>query len=465
MNGFIEVPNKGRRFPYVFEDQSLTIYSTNSLPLSGATDFGIMSSNIYLIASSTETSALVVFFVDEYPFDDNSPILWTSTTLRVYYYITGLNKDRAFIPDKMCFAFDELNYFFNLNAGMKRRLADDKAQIIETLPYEETKKEVSFTCNGIPIVGELGIIQVLRWSSTIPLELHSQLSFAFEKTAKVDFILDLYAVAKRLFCILCYRQNIKMDVVELYGFNEDGLRCPMGVFHPLYSDCTTVEDKKVWEKTVKHHTLEPHFSELIQAIADGRVYVEHIPETKRDGRRITVARTILITAAFEWTFKQTYGNLPLSKYRQEVKTDILEALENLPQTKSYNSKKRGEVKLYQKIVGHVDRNLSERIQYALTDCSSILEPFIKRLYLINNMDVAQYSQIANELQYQRNAYAHGDIERDLKDNIILDVIILEWLNYCMLFKQVGYDEVDIFNAINQIFTRGFVDKKKEADTE
>ena len=32
MNGFVEVPNRNRRFAYTFEDQILTVYSANSLP-------------------------------------------------------------------------------------------------------------------------------------------------------------------------------------------------------------------------------------------------------------------------------------------------------------------------------------------------------------------------------------------------------------------------------------------------
>ena len=465
MNGFVEVPNRNRRFAYTFEDQILTVYSANSLPLTSATDLGITSSNKFLVATNTEKSTLVVFFVDHFPFDDGDAIIWTSTTLKVYYYIDGIHEDRRFSFDRLCFAFDELNHFFNINAGMKRHITENRTQTIETLPYEETQKEFSFVCNEKSIGGEIGIVQVLRWNSTIPLELHNQLAFTFESTVNIDFLLNLYAVEKRLFCLLCYRRNIRIDKVELYGYSENNLRCTIGIFHSLYSDCSYTEDRKTLEKTVKFHCLESKLSELVQAIADEKVYTEHIPETKQDGSRITVARTILITAAFEWTFTQTYGSPPLSAYRQEVKADILEKLDVLPEEKSYNSKKKSEVKLYHKIVSNVDRNLSEKIQYALKDCANILEPFMRRLYAINGMEVAPFAQIADDLQYQRNAYAHGQIDRELKENIVLDVIILEWLNYCMLFKCIGYDEIDIFNAINQIFTRGFIDKTKEVNPE
>lgn len=235
----------------------------------------------------------------------------------------------------------------------------------------------------------------------------------------------------------------------------------MGVLHPLFSRCDYLEEHKVVKKTVKYDVVKEHFSELIQAVADNQLYFDHIPETKSDGNHITVARTILATAAFEWTYQQRYKEISLSQYRQDVKADILDALEQLPTEKEYNSKEKGEVKHYKQTIERMDRNLSEKIQIVLTDCKAVLEPFISRLCAINNMEEESFSQIANDLQYQRNAYAHGAIDRELKENIVLDVLILEWLVYCMVLKQLQYDEIDIFNAINQIFERGFADKNKD----
>lgn len=460
MNGFIEIPSMGRKFPYVLEEQTLTVYSANTLPLEKNTELGLLSSDNYLIGTCAEKSTLVVFFVDRIPFGGG--VLWSSTTLTVYYYIDGLHEGRLFAPTELCFAFNELNYFFDIDAGIKRNLSEDKTQMIETVPYEETKKEFKFACKEASVKGEFGILQKLRWKSTIPLELSSQLLLEFPSTSDVKFVLNLYAIIKRLFCILCYRRNVQIDIVEMYGIDENGNSCSMGKFHPLYSKCTYVEDEKVLEKTIKYKTVETFLSELIQLIADEQVHTEHIPETKRDGSRITVARTVLITAAFEWTFERTYGNPPMSPYHQEVKEDILQALGELLHKEGYNSKKKKAVKMYQKIVSGVERNLSGKIQFALNDCKAILDPFINRLYSLNGMTAASFEEIADVLQYQRNAYAHGAIDRKMKENIVLDVIVLEWLNYCMLFKQIGYDEVDITNAINQIFTRGFRDKEKES---
>lgn len=51
MNGFIEIPSMSRRFPYVLEGRTLTVYSANSLPLGKTTELGLLSSDNYLIGT------------------------------------------------------------------------------------------------------------------------------------------------------------------------------------------------------------------------------------------------------------------------------------------------------------------------------------------------------------------------------------------------------------------------------
>lgn len=125
------------------------------------------------------------------------------------------------------------------------------------------------------------------------------------------------------------------------------------------------------------------------------------------------------------------------------------------------------MKLYTKIVTNIDRNLSEKILYALKDFNDVLLVFIKNLYRMNNMkfDKNSYKQIADDLQYQRNAYAHGDIDKKLATNIISDTIILEWINYCLVLKSVGYNNNEMFNIINAIFDRNYIEKPLDETTD
>lgn len=128
--------------------------------------------------------------------------------------------------------------------------------------------------------------------------------------------------------------------------------------------------------------------------------------------------------------------------------------------KGYNSKKKSELKLYQKIIQNVDCSLSESINYAFKDCDGILKPFIDSVYKINELATDTYSNISQRLQTQRNNYAHGNIDKEMDDNIILDTIFIEWLNYCMVFKALGYSNAQTFNIINHIFNRRFIDQEE-----
>lgn len=218
MNGFIEVPSLKRKLFYIHEYDRLTVYSTTSLPLDTITDLNITSACDYVIGTDAESNSLVVFFVDHMPFPDGSGLMWTSTTLRVYFYIDQLKQGRPFVPNSIKVTFNELNYFFNLNTGLKRCVdLKEKTQTVETLPYEDTKTSFSFCSNGMEIRGELGIIQILNGDPITPLELRSKLKLEFSAISNIEFWVDLCAILNRLFYFLCYRRNVQIAPIALWG--------------------------------------------------------------------------------------------------------------------------------------------------------------------------------------------------------------------------------------------------------
>lgn len=336
----------------------------------------------------------------------------------------------------------------------------DRTVKLETIPYERTVEKFNFSAMRKNIEAELGIVQTIGGDPTLPLRLNATLDCSFDKTLDIELLLDLYGTIKRLFCFLCHRKSVKIDRIKLLGTNEDGRRINVGELNILFEKAT-IEDKRIIDKTVKYLSAKNHFSELVQLVSDDKLYFEHIPINEEESHHITVSSFILDAAAFEWTFTQCYGEIPVSQYRQDVKSDILSVLEELPKHKKYNSKKKSEIKLYSKIVSGVDRNFSEKVLYALKDFEDVLSDFIKKIYKLNDMEFNDktYNQIADDLQYQRNAYAHGDIDKEMKDNIISDTIILEWINYCMVFKTVGYSNDEIYNLINSIFKRNCEERK------
>ncbi len=466
MHGYINMISMKRRFVYIFEDSVMTVYSRNSLPFEHD-DINInLDCDIkYIFANDLRTGNNIIFFVDEIPFSDERRLIFTSTTIRVHYYIELIEDFESFIFDKAIFRFKELDAFFPITNGIKREIIDGKVLKIETVPYEDTKKKFTFDLLNKKIDAELAISSTLCLNQQNQLLLSSVLGCSFEETQNINLLLDLYKIIKRLFCFLCHRQSIKIEPISLRQRGKNSRSVPIGKLHILF-DKAEIEKKEIIDETIKYSTLSSHFSELIQLVSNDKLYFEHIPTNHYESQYITVSSFILNSAAFEWNFEQCYGDIPVSEYRLEVKNDILDVLEKLIVQKKYNSKKKRELKLYSKIVKNVDRKFSEKVLYALKDFDDILSVLIKQIYRFNNMTFHKntYKEIAEDLQYQRNAYAHGDIDKELKENYICDTIILEWLDYCMVFKSLGYSNDEIFNIINAIFNRRFRERKGDQNT-
>lgn len=79
---------------------------------------------------------------------------------------------------------------------------------------------------------------------------------------------------------------------------------------------------------------------MIKLITDEKIYLEHIPIDYEASKHISNASFIMDTAAFEWTFKQCYDKIPMADYKNKIKNDVLNTLENLRTNDAYNSKER-----------------------------------------------------------------------------------------------------------------------------
>lgn len=467
MNGYLDVVDKNRSFPYVFEDGLLTVYSGNSLPLDSkrlSLTKELATKQTYIIGSNLANQDNIIFFVDHMPFSGTLGSICTSTSQKVYYYIVLRPNVESMLIDKVALKFSELDYFYNTRHGIDTTY-DENIFSLKTVPWKDTQRTFLFFLSNQKVSCDITVSQILKINSNTPLYLESVLGCEFDKTSDISFILNIYSTVKRLFCFLCFRKNVNINNITLYGRMKDARRTKIGELHIQFEHIKDNEEDKVIQKTIRFEYLQRLFSELSQLVADDNLYFEHIPNDSEDAHHVTIARVILNTAAFEWNFEQCYKNFAVSDYREQVKNDILTILEGLPNKNNYNSKKKSELKKYKKIISGIDSSLAEKIQYALNDCDSILSAFINNIYNLNKMEKETYSKIAERMQSQRNNFAHGNIDKEMNDNMVSDTIILEWLNYCMVFKSLDYSEDEIFNIINQIFGRRFTDKTIEDATE
>ena len=467
MHGFVYAKEQNCKYPFRFEDRHITIYNRDAIQVNNADKYKIdLKCKVeYLIAEDIDTNSILILFISNDPFSSENWKWVSSESIRVYYYLELNKLFRTILFNKLVFELPELNYFFPITKGFKSRDNNNSLLTVEPIPFQKTKQRLNFTLNGNQIEIEFGVAGSYRYKSTSPLSFSSQLSCSFEGTNDTDFLIQIYKIIQRMFFFLCHRRSILFNSIKVKCIDYND-KYTVGQFHVLF-DNKTAEDEDTIKETICIDYVNSHLNQLIQLISDDNLYTEHIPRDNESAHHITTASFVLDAAAFEWSFKTLYGKTEPkpSEYRINVKKDIINAIEELKSVKEYNAKEKGEANYYLRILKKTEISFSERVLYALKEFDDVLSGFIQQIYNFNNLkyDKKTYKRIANELQYYRNAFAHGDIDKELKGDFISDTIILEWLIYCIVLKTAEYTHYEIFNIVNIIFVRRFEDRETESE--
>lgn len=463
MHGYIFSIQESCKYPFRFENVYITIYNRDAISINNTEKYNInLNSDLkYLVAEDIDTNKTLIFFVRDIPFESSNWDFVSSERIKVNYYLELkiLFHDLSF--NKLIFEFPELNYFYPIINGFNSENNESYLFSINPIPFQQTKQCFSFKINGNKFDIEFGVSGAYRFRNSAPLTFSSQLSCSFQKTNNFNIIIEIYTLVKRLFYFLCHRRSICLTPIIVRCISKND-KYTVGNLYILF-DNKKAENEDIVKETICINLVKSNFNQLIQLIADDCIYTENIPRDYESAHRITTASFILEAAAFEWSYKKLYGMIKLSDYRLAVKQDIIKVINTLKDNNDYNSKENRELKYYSKIIKKTESNFSERVIFALRDFDSVLSKFIQRIYKYNNVkyDKKTYSKIANELQKYRNSFAHGDIDNKIKGQFILDTIILEWLNYCIILKTAGYTHDEIFNIINTIFHQSFINREIE----
>lgn len=454
MNGYTNI--EGHTVIYSYEDGVLTFLLDTIHNIKQSTinseGMALPTDEPYIIGYDFNTHNYYVFFVSYIPdlHLEETPLLATTVTTSVYGYIKYDASYKSSAISGMSFYGQEIDKFYSLKKGYKIELPLDlRSGIVRSIPYEETTDSFEFSMDGEKVTCTLGVLGKANLCDTNPLSFNSRVLLQFEETNSSEKIINLFEAVKTFFSFITYRKNIDISNVRLYGKTEYSSFSEIGMLYYQAGKCD-IEDKEEIGKTIPYEFIKDHISDIFELIVNDKLYVRHIPESSYSRRQITAARFVLTTAAFEWTVRSAYI-IPKSTKQEQVKKDILEAIEEIPTSKGYNKDLKDKFKFFQKIISGMDTNLSGKIVYALNDLDSILEPFIKKLYQSNKKEVDSYPHMGDRLQKQRNNYAHGNIDKELNPDVILDILVLEWVNHSMVFKMIGYTDMQIAKLINGIF--------------
>lgn len=406
----------------------------------------------YLVGDCNETRQKMVFIPIQGSY---LGIINSTVSIKLMAYVSY--NHYADTIDRISFTCPELNYIFPINQAysMEVPVDDGSSGVIEikTLQYDATTTDKQIFCIDEKEVSVLfGVSRtVSRRIEDTPLCLETALIFEFAPTGDFSFIIRLWRIAKDFIRFLCYRNNVDLPEIHLAAPYKDGKH---DSFATLFFFC---EEKNVELDTLKRGRyikqvyISGYEGKILDDIAKGFLYLRHLPETYHIGRTINAARFIMITAAFEWEFRQSYPNgiVKSEKTKRAEETVTAHIQQCIEQT---SGKEKDIYRFLRKLVKS-DSLQTEIVQMG-KDYSEILDVFGDSLYRQNGQTL-NYSEMGARLSAQRNHFAHGDLDKDFIGLSLLDVVYMELVVYAMQLRKYGLEISQIQKAINDLFNLSF----------
>lgn len=402
-------------------------------------------------------------------FEDNSKEIvfnirrGEKTSARTYSFTldsyTIFKKDESSF-DTLRINSEELNWFYNVNNAYKYDEIVNTGQILfELVPLKDLKKSFEFNLGDELVSAELNIIKKISTPSTSPIELATALYLSFKETTDYSKIHKLINVTSNFLKFVTYRRNISVSHVILIKTDEKtGNLIPVGEFYPNREEPNFIEKEKTLKKVlIDLPIIEKNIGALFNKIQNNMIYLTHIPENSVEKSTMTPARFVMITAGFEWQFRKSYEELNIESEKEKKRNEGLkEVLAFLDQKiEESTGAKRKYFKGLKDRTRNTDMGLSPKINWALNEFKDVLDLFINHIYKLNHYEDVKYSDIGDRIQNRRNDYAHGNIDKKLKREVLIDLTVLEWLYYAMVLSSIGMSRENIKAAIDKLFSRGY----------
>lgn len=268
--------------------------------------------------------------------------------------------------------------------------------------------------------------------SSPPITLNSSMIFEFDETDDYWFFYRLWHAAEDFLKYLTFSKNTLIEDCSLQVMYDDSHYLSAAEFKLARS--AEPFDAKPLEKGryIELSLLDPYEIKMFGAIANGEIYLRHIPETYEAGHTLDASDFVLTSAAFEWEFNQAYpSGVVKSEARVAAEQRVAAQMDKCINQSS--GKAKAILKYAKKSIGF--SNLESKIVQAGRDFHEMIGAFGKGLYKRNDEEFS-YEVIGSRLAEQRNDFAHGNIDKDFKGAAILDLLFLRYLVYAMQLKRM-----------------------------
>lgn len=391
----------------------------------------------YLKATTSEGQTIIFLTNTSYvDIEGNTLIIGVDKYILFNYKESKINK--------ISFTCPEINHIYKSNQLINDKSEDNRIALEVT--QKASEKEI-FNIVGKEISVYFGYSSKISYKvNENPLDIKTTLDLEFEATDNYEFINRIINIVTSFIGYLYNRKNIIFsDVYITTPYNEEQ-NVRIG---KLYIQRNCADESNIRkDRFISYEYIKGHIGDILQDIEDNVLYIRHIPNSYEDGKHIDAASFVMITACFEWTFKQLYPE-GIDKNERTIKAEeeVTERLDGILEEKETTGKKR---ELYKRLKNMVSLySLSSEIRQVIKDYKNIIDIFSEHLENLNK----GYSsaRIGDRLAEQRNNFAHGNLDKEFNGDALTDIILLKRINYIMQLKKYGIDDLLIKKAINELF--------------
>lgn len=381
----------------------------------------------------------------------------SSSTYNGYY---TYNIDWYYIYDKPIELVDEIrifgvdiDYFYDstrlLNDNIKYNIDTDltlklisanigKVGDLYCGEYDVEENHIRFSCSSNVKIHE---------SSNTALKAESFLKVEISKSTNIERIVGIVSTISCFIMYVCYRRNIYFSNIKTYFTDESGIKRDCGIL--VFNKNVEFENcDKDYKRIIKAEYLNNHTADLIRAIENEEITLEHICKSVDDRLHYPISRIIMILSAFEREFRNIYGqDTDRAEEYIKAKGEIVEII--LKHADKLSGKRRKYYKSIAKLVKDSDLSYGDKFKHALSDCKNIMEPILTGYF------EGEYEKIVDDVSESvnklRNEIAHNSLDCDIEARNLVDIFIVEEMLYVIRLKKVGIEDLFIKRILNELF--------------
>lgn len=197
-------------------------------------------------------------------------------------------------------------------------------------------------------------------------------------------------------------------------------------------------------KCIQTNILNGKTDNLLQLLADKKLYLRHLPMFREEEKTYTPGRFLMALAGLENTLNLMNVHATHSEKHKKATDNVIDKL------KSLTSESTGDEKeIYKFFIKQLRRNeaFKSRIFASLDEDREYVSNFFPLDILGNNFNIAE------DLSKVRNKLAHGDLNADLGLKVDYQMNFLMLYILYLQLKMIGFDKKSASKTVSQILFR------------